>query len=91
MNIVVLDGTGLNPGDLSWKPFEQYGTVTVYPRTTKEEMVERAAKADIVFTNKVVIDEKAMDLLPNQSWHHRDQHTCLQHQQRGTDGVRTPA
>ena len=65
MNIVVLDGTGLNPGDLSWKPFEQYGTVTVYPRTTKEEMVERAAKADIVFTNKVVIDEKAMDLLPN--------------------------
>ena len=28
-------------------------------------MVERAAKADIVFTNKVVIDEKAMDLLPN--------------------------
>ena len=34
MNIVVLDGTGLNPGDLSWKPFEQYGTVTVYPRTT---------------------------------------------------------
>lgn len=65
MNIVVLDGTGLNPGDLSWKPFEQYGMVTVYPRTTKEEMVERAAKADIVFTNKVVIDEKAMDLLPN--------------------------
>lgn len=65
MNIVVLDGAGLNPGDLSWEPFEQYGSVTVYPRTAKEELVERAAKADIVFTNKVVIDKKAMDLLPN--------------------------
>lgn len=65
MNIVVLDGAGLNPGDLSWEPFEQFGTVTVYPRSTPEEVLERAASADIVFTNKVVFDEPTIAALPH--------------------------
>lgn len=65
MNIVVLDGAGLNPGDLSWKPFEEFGNVTVYPRSTPSEVRERAAGADIVFTNKVVFDEPTIASLPN--------------------------
>lgn len=65
MKIVVLDGAGLNPGDLSWKPFEQFGQLTVYPRSTPEEVLQRAADADIVFTNKVVFDDDTIKALPN--------------------------
>lgn len=65
MKLVVLDGAGLNPGDLSWKPFEQFGQLTVYPRSTPEEVLQRAANADIVFTNKVVFDEDTIKALPN--------------------------
>ena len=65
MKLVVLDGAGLNPGDLSWKPFEQFGQLNVYPRSTPEEVLQRAADADIVFTNKVVFDDDTIKALPN--------------------------
>ena len=56
MKIVSLDGAALNPGDLSWECFEQFGEITVYPRThTEEETVERIGDADIVLLNKVPI------------------------------------
>ena len=64
MKIVVLDGHAANPGDLSWKPFEQFGEVVVYERTRPEELVARAKDADAVFTNKVVFDDKVLDSLP---------------------------
>ena len=33
MQIVILDGYTANPGDLSWKPLESLGQLTVYDRT----------------------------------------------------------
>ena len=33
MKIVVLDGYGLNPGDLSWEEMQALGELTVYDRT----------------------------------------------------------
>ena len=44
MKIVILDGRGLNPGDLSWGGFEAIGQVTVYDRTPvddEDEIVRR--------------------------------------------------
>ena len=64
MKIVVLDGFTANPGDLSWKRLEELGTVTVYDRTKPEETVARAADADIVLTNKVIISREIMMQLP---------------------------
>ena len=64
MKIVVLDGFTANPGDLSWKGLEELGTVTVYDLTKPEETVARAADADIVLTNKVLISREAMMQLP---------------------------
>lgn len=64
MNIVILDGYASNPGDLDWHLLEQLGNVTVYPRTTDEEKIERAKEADIILINKVEIDAKTMDQLP---------------------------
>lgn len=64
MKIVVLDGHTLNPGDLSWQEIEQYGELSVYPRTNRENILERIIHADIVFTNKTPLDQQIIDACP---------------------------
>lgn len=64
MKIVILDAYTANPGDLSWGSLKEMGEVTVYERTRREEIAGRAADADIVLTNKVVMDREMMALLP---------------------------
>ena len=64
MNIVILDGYASNPGDLDWSALEKLGNVTVYPRTSDEEKVERAKDADIILINKVQMDAPTLDRLP---------------------------
>lgn len=64
MKIVILDGYTANPGDLSWKELEKMGSLTVYERTRPEETVARAADADIVLTNKVIISREVIAQLP---------------------------
>ena len=56
MKILVLDGYALNPGDLSWDALKEVGDVTVYDRTAPSEIQERAKDAEVVPTNKVVLD-----------------------------------
>lgn len=64
MNIVILDGYSANPGDLSWKELEELGTLTVYDRTKSDETVARAADAEIVLTNKVILNSEVIAQLP---------------------------
>ena len=64
MKIVVLDGYGMNPGDLSWDALKALGDVTVYDRTAPADVMERSGDADILLTNKVVIDAALLDQLP---------------------------
>lgn len=64
MKIVVLDGYAANPGDLSWERLEALGQCVVYPRTSANELLERAADAEILLTNKVIINKEAMEALP---------------------------
>ena len=64
MNIVILDGYSANPGDLSWKRLEELGTLTVYDRTKSNETVARAADAEIVLTNKVILNSEVIAQLP---------------------------
>lgn len=64
MNIVVLDGFTLNPGDLSWDSIEKQGNLSVYERTPTELILERAGQADAVFTNKVILDKATIEQLP---------------------------
>ena len=64
MKIVILDGFTANPGDLSWSELEKLGDVTVYERTAPQETVVRAAEADVVLTNKVLITREVMAQLP---------------------------
>jgi len=64
MKIVVLDGHTLNPGDLSWDEIKRWGDFTVYDYTAPELTFERAHDAEIVFTNKVVLDAAMIARLP---------------------------
>jgi glycerate dehydrogenase len=64
MNIVVLDGYTLNPGDLTWKDLETLGQCKVYDRTPPEETVPRAKDAEIVLTNKSLLFSDVIKQLP---------------------------
>ena len=64
MKIVVLDGYAANPGDLSWDELKSLGECIVYDRTAPAEVLERAAGADILLTNKVVLDAATIAALP---------------------------
>lgn len=64
MNICILDGFSVNPGDLNWDAMNKLGTVTVYDRTAPNLILERAADAEIVLTNKVPINAKTINALP---------------------------
>jgi glycerate dehydrogenase len=59
MKIVVLDGITL--GNIKWKEFEKFGEIEVYELTSKEERLERIKNAEIIITNKVVIDKEIME------------------------------
>ncbi len=63
MKIVVLDGYTENPGDLSWRPLEELGELTVYDRTPFDngEIIRRIGDAELVYTNKTPIDSTVID------------------------------
>lgn len=64
MNIVILDGYTLNPGDLSWSKLSEVGEVTVYNRTPNNLIVERAVEAEIILTNKTPLSKEILAQLP---------------------------
>lgn len=65
VNIVVLDGYTLNPGDLDWAGLEKLGNVTIYDRTKKEDIIRRSFDAQIILTNKTIMTSDTISKLPN--------------------------
>jgi len=61
---VVLDGYTLNPGDLSWDELKSLGDCEIHDRLKDEEIVPRAADAEIILTNKAVITRQQIHRLP---------------------------
>ncbi len=64
MKITVLDGYALNPGDLSWDGLRKFGEVLVFDRTPADAVIERAAGAAVVLTNKTPLPESVLSQLP---------------------------
>jgi len=64
MQIVVLDGYALNPGDLSWDDLKALGPTTIYDRTPIAETVARIADSEIVLTNKAVVSREIIEQSP---------------------------
>jgi glycerate dehydrogenase len=60
MKLVVLDGYTLNPGDNPWTALEAQGELVVHDRTPPELVIERSRDADVLLTNKTVIDKAVL-------------------------------
>jgi len=65
MKIVVLDGYALNPGDLSWDGLRALGDCEVHDRTAADQIVARAAEAEVVLTNKCPLSAETTVQLPH--------------------------
>ncbi len=64
MKIVVLDAKTLGD-DVNLDILSGFGDLIVYPTTSPAQIGERIYDADIIITNKVVIDKKVIDNAPN--------------------------
>lgn len=66
MKITVLDGHGLNPGDVSWDGIKAFAEqFTVYDRSPQELVVERIGDSEIILLNKVHITKEIVERCPN--------------------------
>jgi glycerate dehydrogenase len=59
VKLVLLDALTLG-SDIDLKIFENYGELVVYETTNKEQTLTRIKEADIVLTNKVILDETVL-------------------------------
>jgi len=64
MQIVVLDGYTLNPGDLSWDALSALGDCRIYDRSEPDEIAARALGAPIVLVNKTELPRDLLVQLP---------------------------
>lgn len=65
MHIAILDGYAANPGDLSWEEMKQLGDCVIYDRTSPAEVLERSRGAEILLTNKTVLNADTINALPD--------------------------
>lgn len=65
MKIVALDTYTLDHDGLTWSAFEALGDFQCYPRSHPSELLDRAAYADAILTNKFVLDHDAINSLRN--------------------------
>lgn len=64
MNIVFLDAYTLNPGDLDLSELDKLGQVHVYDYTALDQLKQRAESAEVIITNKFVMNREAIQHLP---------------------------
>ena len=65
MHIAILDGYAANSGDLSWEEMKQLGDCVIYDRTSPAEVLERSRGAEILLTNKTVLNADTINALPD--------------------------
>ena len=65
MNIVVLDGYTTNPGDCSWNPVAEFGSLEVFERTAIQEIQRRAGNAEVILTNKTPLSAENLAEIPH--------------------------
>ena len=64
MKIVILDAYTIDQGELAWDKLNELADVETYERTSPDEVVARCKGAEIVLTNKVVLDAPVLNMLP---------------------------
>lgn len=64
MKIVLLDSNTLG-NDIDLSIFEKYGEFVAYEKSTKDEATKRVKDADIIITNKVILDKDTLSQAKN--------------------------
>jgi glycerate dehydrogenase len=62
--IVFLDAYTLNPNEIDLNIFSDFGEFKYYDRTSSEQVLNRIGDAEIVLTNKTVLNEATLKQLP---------------------------
>ncbi|MDE7079593.1 MAG: D-2-hydroxyacid dehydrogenase [Clostridia bacterium] len=65
MKIVILDGYTTDERTMSWDELACLGELTYYERTLPEQRLERAKDAEILISNKVILDRQLLEQIPN--------------------------
>jgi len=66
MDIVILDGYTINPGDLSWEKLDRMcDKLTVFDATPMDKALSRLGNAEILMTSKCQITREFMEQCPN--------------------------
>lgn len=63
MRIVVLDSFTTDQGADCWQALEGLGAVQVFPRTPVSQVIERVRGAEVVLTNKAIVNAEALATL----------------------------
>ena len=63
MNIVILDGHAINPGDLSWDALKALGALEVFDRTAENLIVQRAQEAEVLLTTRTPLSGQILQQL----------------------------
>lgn len=65
MNICILDGKVLNPGDVDWSPIASLGDTVIHDTTAAAELRAHAAGAEVLLLNKVPLRKTALKDIPS--------------------------
>ena len=65
MKAVLLEADAVNHYDLSWEPLTKLVDTKIYANTTEQDKYEHIGDADILFVNKVKMDEEVFEKCPN--------------------------
>ena len=64
MKIVGLDVITMDQGDMDWSAMRALGELQTWPRSAPKQIIPRAAAADAILINKVMIDSQVISSLP---------------------------
>lgn len=62
--IICLDRAPADMGDMTWDAVRAHGDLTLYDTTEPAQIIERAADAEILITNKVGLTRETLNALP---------------------------
>lgn len=65
MNLVFLDASTLDRGDIDFSALTAEGDLTLHPVTTADDAPARCAAADVVISNKVPVGPAVLEAAPN--------------------------
>jgi glycerate dehydrogenase len=64
MNLVFLDASTLDRGDIDFTALRNEGNLSLHATTTPDETIKRASEAEVIISNKVPVTAEVLDAAP---------------------------